>query len=215
MNRPAGTATAPESLEKSPPKSESDKALQTRLQLMRAAYTVAVREGIKAMTLDAVAKEAKISKGGLLYHFPTKRDLISALIEHANLAFCHQIERFRAEEPPGPGSYCRAYIKANFSLVDSKPDSSLLCGLMEAAWHDPQLLQPFQEMLAGFNAAVREDGIDPVTAQVIQFAADSVWLYGIWNIPVPTPEQAELLRDRLLQMTQEATSAHPLPSESV
>jgi AcrR family transcriptional regulator len=43
-----------------------------RERILEAAYTVAERSGAAALTLDAVAAEAKVSKGGLLYHFPSK-----------------------------------------------------------------------------------------------------------------------------------------------
>jgi AcrR family transcriptional regulator len=32
------------------------------------------------MTLEAVAREADVSKGGLLYHFPSKEALISGMV---------------------------------------------------------------------------------------------------------------------------------------
>ena len=38
------------------------------------------RDGARALTLDAVAAEAGVSKGGVLYHFATKRALIDGLI---------------------------------------------------------------------------------------------------------------------------------------
>jgi AcrR family transcriptional regulator len=39
-----------------------------------------VEEGVSGMTLEAVAREAGISKGGLLYHFPSKVALIGGMI---------------------------------------------------------------------------------------------------------------------------------------
>ena len=39
------------------------------------------RDGAQALTLDAVAAEAGVSKGGVLYHFASKRALIDGLIE--------------------------------------------------------------------------------------------------------------------------------------
>jgi AcrR family transcriptional regulator len=53
----------------------------TRRRLLDAAVAVVRREGPRALTLDAVAAEAGVSKGGLLYHFATKDDLVDALIE--------------------------------------------------------------------------------------------------------------------------------------
>lgn len=40
---------------------------------------IAGRDGIAALSLNAVAREAGVSKGGLLHHFPNKQALIYAL----------------------------------------------------------------------------------------------------------------------------------------
>ena len=45
---------------------------------MRAADRVVVEEDIFGMTLESVAREAEVSKGGLLYHFRVKEALIDA-----------------------------------------------------------------------------------------------------------------------------------------
>ena len=42
----------------------------TRKSILEAASRVTAREGALNLTLEAVAKEAGVSKGGLLYHFP-------------------------------------------------------------------------------------------------------------------------------------------------
>ena len=39
-------------------------------QLLESAATIAGRDGIASLSLNAVAREAGVSKGGLLHHFP-------------------------------------------------------------------------------------------------------------------------------------------------
>ena len=53
----------------------------TRKRLLDAAAAVVRRDGAQALTLDAVAAEAGVSKGGLLYHFKSKRELLDAMLE--------------------------------------------------------------------------------------------------------------------------------------
>ncbi|SXJ10507.1 TetR/AcrR family transcriptional regulator [Klebsiella pneumoniae] len=48
-------------------------------QLLESAAMIAGRDGIAALSLNAVAREAGVSKGGLLHHFPNKQALIFAL----------------------------------------------------------------------------------------------------------------------------------------
>ena len=43
--------------------------------------TLLIDVGERAATLDAVAKKAGVSKGGLLYHFPNKEALIEVLLD--------------------------------------------------------------------------------------------------------------------------------------
>lgn len=51
-----------------------------RDRLLDAAERVVVESGATHMTLDAVAKSAGVSKGGLLYHFPSKEALVEGML---------------------------------------------------------------------------------------------------------------------------------------
>lgn len=47
-----------------------------------AAVTVALEDGFGHVTMEAVARRAGVSKGGLLYHFPNKTRLIEGMLAH-------------------------------------------------------------------------------------------------------------------------------------
>ena len=49
--------------------------------LVRAGYAEILENGIQGTTLDAVVARAGSSKGGALYYFPTKEDLLSGILE--------------------------------------------------------------------------------------------------------------------------------------
>ncbi len=51
-------------------------------RLYRAAVSVALEQGFGKVTLDAVAREAGLSKGGLLHHFGSKTELIRSMLAH-------------------------------------------------------------------------------------------------------------------------------------
>jgi AcrR family transcriptional regulator len=79
----------------------------TRERLLDAAAVVVRRDGAQALTLDAVAAEAGVSKGGLLYHFKAKRDLLDAMLEGWLEEFAAEIDAARrrravAERPARP-----------------------------------------------------------------------------------------------------------------
>jgi AcrR family transcriptional regulator len=52
-----------------------------RQRILDAAVAVAHDVGPAHLSLDAVAERAGVSKGGLLYHFPTKQALLEAIVE--------------------------------------------------------------------------------------------------------------------------------------
>ena len=60
----------------------SDKALRTRQSIIEAANALVASEGISALTMDNVAKKAGLSKGACTYHFKSKRELQTALLEN-------------------------------------------------------------------------------------------------------------------------------------
>ena len=55
-------------------------ARPARDRLLDAAERVVVESGATHLTLDAVAKSAGVSKGGLLYHFPSKEALLEGML---------------------------------------------------------------------------------------------------------------------------------------
>jgi AcrR family transcriptional regulator len=48
--------------------------------ILEAAEAIVLESGAVHMTLDAVAERSGVSKGGLMYNFPTKEALLEAMI---------------------------------------------------------------------------------------------------------------------------------------
>jgi AcrR family transcriptional regulator len=85
------------------PASESGAAVSapvtSRDRILAASVHVALRDGVSSMTLDAVAREAGVSKGGLLYHFASKDELIAAMLQHHAARIQKTIESRMAADP--------------------------------------------------------------------------------------------------------------------
>ena len=75
-----------------------------RDRMLDAAEVVVTRHGIANLTLDAVAAEAGMSKGGLLHHFPSKDRLVDALVAAAPKAGGRATLEAYARTPEGPGA---------------------------------------------------------------------------------------------------------------
>ncbi|NJK75275.1 MAG: helix-turn-helix transcriptional regulator [Microcoleus sp. SU_5_6] len=79
----------------------------TRETLLRAAAQVILDRGVEALTLDAVARQAEVSKGGLLYHFPNKNALVvglgEQLIQEFEVALQAEFDRMMRQEHQDSG----------------------------------------------------------------------------------------------------------------
>jgi AcrR family transcriptional regulator len=56
------------------------RSLRTRETILIAAEALIARQGLGSLTMDAVAAEAAVSKGGLQHHFRSKEALIAGLV---------------------------------------------------------------------------------------------------------------------------------------
>lgn len=81
----------------------------SREKILAAAADVARESGPGNLSLDAVAQRAGVSKGGLLYNFPTKAKLMQALVEHYLSEFQESLEL--ARQACGQGNLLAAYVK--------------------------------------------------------------------------------------------------------
>jgi AcrR family transcriptional regulator len=51
---------------------KKEDAIQTRETVLKAAAHIITHLGVNTFTIDAVAYEAGVTKGGVLHHFPSK-----------------------------------------------------------------------------------------------------------------------------------------------
>lgn len=177
--------------------------------LLDAAEAVIVRDGIASLTLDAVAAEAKVSKGGLLHHFPSKDRLVEALVKRtAGAIRSHNAEAFE-RVPEGPGRMARGLLAANLCDLD---EWCATCQRGSAATfsalaHNPQLLAPMREAYAELHRRVAEDKLPEGVGDVVVAAIDGLWLY--WVLGLVQVDQAMIVRVReaLEKILDEATPA--------
>src|SRR5690606_30036165 len=125
------------------------KKRDTKGKIVEAAARVVLANGIASFTLDAVAKEAGVSKGGLLYHFPTKEHLLLAMVESLVKITEERIAEVQAEDQQ-PGSWLRGFIEACLIREDPEVGSvgRLSVAFLTAAANDIALLKPMADRQA-------------------------------------------------------------------
>src|SRR5439155_2960586 len=91
------------------------RAPERRAQLLAVARKVFGKSGFHAASMEAVAKEAGVTKPILYDHFPSKRDLYLALLG-ADLALLHDEVRKALDSPIGNRERIRASFQAYFDF---------------------------------------------------------------------------------------------------
>jgi AcrR family transcriptional regulator len=174
------------------------RASQTRARLLDAAAAVVRRDGAKALTLDAVAAEAGVSKGGLLYHFKTKRDLLDAMLEGWVEEFAAEIAA--ADEGRG---FAHGYVKASDMSTWAAAERATEFGLLAAMVDEPGALEAVRGRYAAWQERLAAQAADPVDATVARLAADGLWLNDLLGLAPPAGKLREQVMARMLALATE------------
>jgi AcrR family transcriptional regulator len=178
----------------------------TKERIISAAEEVVLRNGVSRLTLEAAAAEAGLSKGGVLYHFPTRDALVAGMVDKIIEEFDRDIDD-RLLGDDGPGSFTRAYIRATLAPASARPDREdrLGAALIAAAAAQPSLLIPLQRAADRWQARLEDDGIDPALATVLRLACDGLWMCDLFGLAVPDPDLRAGVADRLERLVEESS----------
>lgn len=184
---------------------------RTRGTILDAAERLVLDVGVARLTLEAVAREAGLSKGGLLYHFPAKEALVRAMIARYGDRFDRAREGLAQTDPEPGGRRTRAYIEATLGLgAESGTDfDSLGAALIAAVANDPSWLDPMRERYRAWQADIEDDGIDPVTATLLRLAIDGLWMTEVFGFAKISPALRRRVLDRLMALSEQPTIASP------
>jgi AcrR family transcriptional regulator len=162
-----------------------------RAALLDAAVAVIRRDGARALTLDAVAAEAGVSKGGVLYHFASKRALIDGLL-------ARWLDDFDARL--GDEHVTLDYVRAS-DLTDASPAlSASEFGMVAAMIEDPRVLEVARERYAEWMARMLDTPIDRVDAWLVRLASDGLWYADLLGIAPPAGDDRRRLLARLVAL---------------
>ena len=169
----------------------------TRRRLLDAAAAVVRRDGAQALTLEAVAAEAGVSKGGLLYHFASKRELLDAMLAGWLEEFAAEIEA--AQEGR---SFAHGYVRASDMSGWAASERATEFGLLAAMVDQPSTLGRVRERYAAWQEQLATEAADPVQATVARLAADGLWLNDLLGLAPPAGELRERVMARMLLLAE-------------
>jgi AcrR family transcriptional regulator len=186
-------------------------------RLLDAAEAVVVRQGIANLTLDAVAAEAGISKGGLLHHFPTKDRLVEALVTRAaeNWRACYMEAHGRT--PEGPGRMARALVSHCLSDAQGWTDElrRSSSAVFAALAQNPSLIEPMRAVYGDLRRRIAEDGLPPGVGETVAAAIDGLWLDWVLGLAPVNQEQVVRVRVALEDMLARSGPAGTSPKARI
>lgn len=187
---------------------ETPKAIRTRTRILDAAMTLFAKVGYHRTDNTMIAEVAGLTRGAMLYHFPTRESLVEAVIGHIDAARARLFEA-AAAHPPHVDAAEHA-IDAYWSLLHETPFVAF-SELEAAARTDPMLKAQLATAQAAFDHAqvgvrfnaLAQAGADP------RFQASRdlgrFLLEGLAKGALTYDEEAR--RDRLLQIVKRAVRA--------
>lgn len=175
-------------------------AAQTRSRLLDAAVHTMRGQGLTGLTLDAVAREAHVSKGGLLHHFRSKDALIEALLRQLFADFDQRVQHYFDQEADRSGRWLRAYVRATFD--DEPLPLEVITMLLSAITENHALLQIIREDAEHWQQRLLNDGVPPARATVIRQAADASWTDRLIEAELPDQTKRAAVLQELLRLTE-------------
>jgi len=181
----------------------------TKRRILTAAEDVVLRDGVVHLTLDAAAAEAGLSKGGVLYHFPSRDALVAAMvatiIDEFEAAIARHLPSVADEGSRAAGSFTRAYVSATFEPGTAGTEGPcrqdrLGAALIAAAAAEPELLIPLRDAAERWQARLEADGLDPVLASLVRLACDGLWLCDLFGLAPPSGARRDTLGATLGRM---------------
>jgi AcrR family transcriptional regulator len=169
----------------------------SRGKILDAAARLLLRDPSK-LTLDAVAAEAGVSKGGLLYHYGSKAELLDAVVDRWELTFQEEID---AAADGAPGGWTRAYAQVTANDGQDPHAREIDSGIVAAMVLNPDRLETVRARYRSWQERLADDGIDEVDATLVRMAAEGLWFCELLDLGPPTGELREKLLARMRELT--------------
>lgn len=128
-----------------------------RDRVLDIAEGILLKEGTGALTLDAVAKAAGISKGGVQSRFGTKDELIGAMILRWGREYDAELVA-RVGPRPTPQEAVRGHVQATLGLDEAEHAraAGLMAALIEGTHHRAECKAWYAERFGGVDLHTSE-----------------------------------------------------------
>ena len=142
----------------------------SRERILDSFETALIRDGERAATMDAVAAAADVSKGGLLYHFPSKEALVDGLAERLRVL----AEKDRVGMTASPDGAARYYVRTSV-FEGSALDRALVSMARLAQQGHPTAKASLAEIQDRWLDALEHQLGDRTAARAVKLLGDGLY----------------------------------------
>lgn len=170
-----------------------------RPRLLDAALRVVETRGVTALTLDAVADEAGVTKRGLIYHFPNKHALLVGIHEELAARIEQEMLRATGQEPETASLVDRTkgYVRASLRSMTHVEMPLIMDAANEPEWMAPWM-RVYRRWFPEGEQPVEDMDALSLRCLVARMAVDGSWGYES-ILPAPMSLEArEHLADAIL-----------------
>lgn len=161
----------------------------SRERILEAAGALAREVGPGNISLEAVAQKAGLSKGGLLYNFPSKAKLMEALVEMHVEENRRSLSKEAMRLEGGPNALARAMLSVFLEECGtSEPPAS---GVLAAIAENPNFVQPIRQYQRELVERVRRESDDRELATIVLLMIEGLRCMKLFEIDALGPDEIE------------------------
>jgi len=166
-----------------------------RQQLLDSAARLILDKGVGHLTLEAVCEAARVSKGGLLYHFDSKTALLEALVDDLTAQLQGEIDEQLPTNCADGVSGARAYLRAVVRMGELPRTQQFCKALTFICAAHPEFVERIRSR-AGRRSGLCSGRALSLEELHLRLLADGLWLADIYECYQISPE----CRMRLLEL---------------
>lgn len=142
--------------------------------IVKAAAQLVAEQGVHKLTIESVARQAGLSKGGVLYHYPTKQALLTGMLDE--LINTMQARRDKAGEVSGLEAMLRTLA------LDDDSDRPLSLAILAVSAQQPELLSPAKDYYKDRIREINREATDEDMAGILLLALEGMRLLNMLDI---------------------------------
>lgn len=164
--------------------------MDTRQRICEAAIRLAVRDGLRSLTLDGVAAETGLSKGGVTHHFGSKDDLLNGVMTYFSEYIESRLTTAVADDPKPRFRWIRAMLDTIYPGKNKKkddfPTNGLMTAILAASIHNRELMPPIRQLAERLQKRLLDDNDGELDQLMLWLAMDGLFLWEFVGLIKPT-----------------------------